>query len=926
MNRPLFISFILVISFSVILLPAQKEIEDYTQLYQLAEKLYKDPNPTDQKDSAALAAYKKIIALLEDTHHNDSILWDSYVKAAIFEQTYNNYDKAIPLLLESLTLQAQVKNIPGSASYLPAIYLGNSYYTLNRFDSARYYYKQAEIIAAKYPNIEGLERLYNTYGILNFETGNYRQSKNNFEKAISILEGKKSPDTNLLVYFKNNLASVLCKLYEFDEAMAIYKSLLPYKSNIDGINQNIASVYLNIGASPQAIHYLHQVKNNNLAKLNDLGRAYYNLKQYDSADSYLNQAFIRNKTENGNRKNIYAGLTYRYKGDILYTRGDYLAALQHYQESIRQMIFSFNDSSIYANPVDYTGVFAVPELYEILLAKAETFQSLYEKQKNTSYLDAALHSFHSLYKLTDYAEKTYESDEARIFLNQKKHISHNRPIETCIRLYQLTGNKKYLEEAFFFDEQNKASVLSLELSDAAFKKAGKLPVQLIAEESNCKQMINRLSLKASATADSMEFINIHTQMREQELLLESINKKFNEYPAYHQLKFADTATTIAELQEKVLPDNTVILSYHMGDTSLLCWIISKNNYEYVTIPYSDSITAHIEGLSAALSNHEGSGITPIRIHALALYKCLIKPLEEKIKPFDELLIIPDDELSYVPFELLLDASDQYLIKKFAVSYNYAGRLLKNNFFEEEKKGYSLLAYAPYSTAITNSALPALPASQKEIEGLTGKLVSGNNATKESFIQLAPHYSILHLATHAKTNDGEPLQSYIAFYPQHPDTPSKDRMYIPDIYTLSIPKTSLVILSACETGSGQLIKGEGIISLSRAFSYAGCPNIITSQWKADDESTAYITRRLHHYLEKGNGIARALQKAKIDYLEDNAIENRFKTPAYWAHLRFTGQPEKNKLSHYYWWALFLPLVVLLFFAKKIRSVEDRTSNS
>jgi CHAT domain-containing protein len=97
----------------------------------------------------------------------------------------------------------------------------------------------------------------------------------------------------------------------------------------------------------------------------------------------------------------------------------------------------------------------------------------------------------------------------------------------------------------------------------------------------------------------------------------------------------------------------------------------------------------------------------------------------------------------------------------------------------------------------------------------------------------------------------------------------------------------VILSACETGSGALVKGEGVMSLSRAFTYAGCSNVITSLWKADDYSTAWLTNKVHNYLNKGLSIDRALQQAKLDYLHDPKINPRLKEPYYWAHLVFIG---------------------------------------
>ena len=92
------------------------------------------------------------------------------------------------------------------------------------------------------------------------------------------------------------------------------------------------------------------------------------------------------------------------------------------------------------------------------------------------------------------------------------------------------------------------------------------------------------------------------------------------------------------------------------------------------------------------------------------------------------------------------------------------------------------------------------------------------------------------------------------------------------------------------GGGLLVRGEGIMSLSRAFAYAGCSNIITSLWVANDFSTAWLMRRLHVYLDKNYTVDQALQQAKLDYLKDEKINPRLKHPFYWSHLVFVGNHE------------------------------------
>ena len=169
------------------------------------------------------------------------------------------------------------------------------------------------------------------------------------------------------------------------------------------------------------------------------------------------------------------------------------------------------------------------------------------------------------------------------------------------------------------------------------------------------------------------------------------------------------------------------------------------------------------------------------------------------------------------------------------------------------------------------------------------------------------------------NDTMPEASLIAFYPVNGLPSNENNLYLQEIYDLRLDSAQLVILSACETGTGQLTKGEGLMSLSRAFTYAGCSNIIASLWKADDRSTSWIIQRFYHHLQNGYDAAEALQMAKLDYLQSSDIEKRFKSPNYWAHLVLTGIPEPKKRSTQWIWIagllVFLLSAFFFYFNKK-----------
>ena len=109
------------------------------------------------------------------------------------------------------------------------------------------------------------------------------------------------------------------------------------------------------------------------------------------------------------------------------------------------------------------------------------------------------------------------------------------------------------------------------------------------------------------------------------------------------------------------------------------------------------------------------------------------------------------------------------------------------------------------------------------------------------------------------------------------------------------------------GNGQLVQGEGIISLARAFAYAGCPNIVTTLWKAADKSTAELTTSMHHYLKKGYTKDEALRQAKLDYLEN--AHPLLRAPYYWANFVFIGDPAPIYTSYSFIWYLVIGIVIV-----------------
>ncbi|MCB0502511.1 MAG: CHAT domain-containing protein, partial [Bacteroidetes bacterium] len=106
----------------------------------------------------------------------------------------------------------------------------------------------------------------------------------------------------------------------------------------------------------------------------------------------------------------------------------------------------------------------------------------------------------------------------------------------------------------------------------------------------------------------------------------------------------------------------------------------------------------------------------------------------------------------------------------------------------------------------------------------------------------------------------------------------------EFYNLSL-QSDLAVLTACESGIGNIQKGEGMISLAYSLNFAGCPSVIMSLWKIDEKTNTEITSYFYKYLAKGNSINAALRSAKLDYL--NKASGTLQHPFYWSGLVLMG---------------------------------------
>jgi CHAT domain-containing protein len=213
--------------------------------------------------------------------------------------------------------------------------------------------------------------------------------------------------------------------------------------------------------------------------------------------------------------------------------------------------------------------------------------------------------------------------------------------------------------------------------------------------------------------------------------------------------------------------------------------------------------------------------------------------------------------------------------------------------------------APSSSA-TRSSLVALPAALQEVDGASklfeSKVYKGASAAEENFYAEAPLYNVIHFATHAQIDPENELNSYL--FMSQVEGEEDGILYADEIMRTDI-NADMVILSACETGGGGLSTGEGVMSLSRAFQYAGAESVLMSLWRANDQSSKPIILDFLKNYKHGMPKDVALQQSKINYLKssDPLMRDEF----YWAGFMINGDLSAE-LSPFSWVS---KAVVMLF---------------
>ena len=471
---------------------------------------------------------------------------------------------------------------------------------------------------------------------------------------------------------------------------------------------------------------------------------------------------------------------------------------------------------------------------------------------------------------------------------------------------------KWIRQAYVLMEKSKAWQLREHLKDREARHFGGLPDSLLLKERMLRERMahfQSLVFKeeqkgARGNTEQVQswkesFFSYQNEFQE---LLQSYE---SQYPRYHQLKYETDPFPLEALQAELSADKA-ILSFFVGDSVIQLMRIRKGGVDWIEQPkpqdFDQQVAIYYESFSRPGQQLKES--------PALLKELLAWATTDMDNEVDQLLVLPDDVLNYLPFEVLKVGlkgdKEDYLIERFDIQYAFSASVWVENKQRPTSGNRELFAgFAPsygdesfMPEPIGESSLrqmlrggnAALPGARREVESihrlLGGRLFLDQEANKGQFLSQASDFRILHLAMHALVEDGDPMFSGFVFPAE--DSTQAEWLYAHELYPMELD-ADMVVLSACNTGFGKLRKGEGIMSLSRAFAFAGCPSMLMSLWQLPDEQTSIVMEFFYEGLKAGLSKDEALRQAKLSYLAQTETAE-YMHPFYWAGLVILGDEQ------------------------------------
>ena len=620
-------------------------------------------------------------------------------------------------------------------------------------------------------------------------------------------------------------------------------------------------------------------------------------------------------------------------GAIFFQMEAYDSALVYFQENLASSCIGVDPKDLASNPLAMQDVQILPWALTSLFAKGECQEKLAHSSPDSILPSkGARETFLLCTQVIEKMRKEGYNTIEELSLLKRQFLLYEAAIRTQLEQYQVDGDQTHLLNSFIFAERSKGFLLLSSQAELRAKSLGAIPQHLVDEENRInrnfvfyKDKVRKEKAKGPGS-DSLKLNKwehiIFDLEHDKDVWEATVEAK---YPDYIRQKNRSFDIHPEQVQDSLLEEGEILIEYLVGEVDLYTFVISGSGIESYSRPIPENLEALVGDLERSLSDYQFIHDSTTASYALytqsayELYQLLIAGPLAAHPESKKFLIVPDGILHHIPFEALLceqTATNQidflslpYLIKRFPIRYGYSAALMleaKRGFNEKLEAG--VLALAPSygedeqtpsrgKLEILRDGNVHLAGAQKEIEtlskmGLEGQFLFGPSADEATFKQLAPHYSIIHLAMHGQADLEDPVNASVRFTPSEKDSVEDQVLHAYELQALPM-QADLAVLSSCESGTGQFAPGEGVMSLSRHFMASGVRSVVSSLWKVDDAASADLMEFFYEELEEGESSADALYKAKIRFLQQ--ADSRLAHPYYWASFLAHGDEKPAPFS-------------------------------
>jgi CHAT domain-containing protein/uncharacterized protein HemY len=854
----------------------------------------------------AIGLYQKTLPIYQQIKdHNGEAL--ALKRLGNVYDSLSQYDKAIGYYQQALTIYQQVKDHSGEAKIL--MNLGMAYGAVSQYEKAIAYYQQALTI---YPQVK--DRTGESLALISL--GNTYRSLSQYEKAIGYYQQalpmfQQVKDINGEAVALVGLGNTYQSLSQHEKAIGYYQQALPMFQQVKD-RDGEASTLMNLGTAygslsqyekaiahyQQALPIRQQVKDRDAEAmiLGSLGNTYISLLQYEKAIGYYQQAllmFQQVKDRDGE------AVTLMNLGVAHKSLSQYEKAIGYYQQ-------------------------ALPISQQIKDRKGEAttlynFAAAYHAQNK---LTDALQNINAAIPIVESLRSELKNDANKTSYFASVQGYYQLKTDLLMQLHQQQPNKGYDAQALETTDQSRARVLrelliqananiNKDIDPALLKQEQTLNQTIDAKETQLVQLSSQPNKAAQLPALNQEIAALYAQRDDLKNTIRATN------PAYANLQYPKPIT-LAQIQQQLDPD-TLMLQYSLGEKESYLWVISQTTLKTYILPKRTDIEKTI-----ATFRKELTAQLPAPNSATQLTQQILGPAAGDLGN-KRLVIIPDGILHTIPFAALNTPN----------STTYNPLLTQHeitNLPSASTIGILRTTVATKPRGTKTLAILADPIFRKDDPRLTSKTIQTNNnldigeqsargrigrdldldrlpftATEaKGILALVPNqdstsafgfdasydwitnpkisqYRYVHLATHGFFDNDKPALSSIIL--SSFDEKGNDRkafLRFPDLFNLNLP-TELVVLSACETGLGNNVPGEGLVGMTRGLMYAGAMRVAVSLWAVDDQATSDLMQDFYKNLwQSKKSHAASLRAAQLK------LHQQGKAPYYWAAFTLQGE--------------------------------------